>query len=418
MPEEPWRKAYEAERVWKHDFKWRMTQAKEKENYFRFLVHIQGTALIRCWQRVGWLTLWAAFVFYVWETLPKRYQWTMGAVSHTMTLIPLGFLLIFRTTNAYQKYWHARGTLDKIPITCRKAAGLVFTKGLDVPKKAAEEYTRHLALMNCVGLLSLPGDIGEVLNHNDAGGALNPLPRDGYCTPEEKAMLEQHRPSLRPVIALGWLSEAAAACFTAKIQGPVFHDLLGYGQALNDTYVELSLYIKTTLPFPYTHMLRVAMVVWLATLPFAITDEVKGGSVYVAFFLSFTMFGLEALGSELEDPLGLDPNDWRPTRWARKGNELINCFDTSNPRPWPEEYHLADKPQWLFSPSIEPAHHIEGEAEDGRCCGLCYRLSSACSNAVRWCLCSCGVGPSDAKHVADHAGDGAAEPLLKGDKAV
>merc|ERR1711957_285880 len=76
------------------------------------------------------------------------------------------------------------------------------------------------------------------------------------------------------------------------------------------------------MPFPYVHMLKVLLCIWVFTVPFAITGVMgEEGGVYVTpvvtLILSMALFGIEAIGEELENPLGLDLNDLEIMTWEK-----------------------------------------------------------------------------------------------------
>jgi putative membrane protein len=44
-------------------------------------------------------------------------------------------------------------------------------------------------------------------------------------------------------------------------------------------------------------------------LPFQVVDELKWYTAPAVALVSFTLFGIEAIGVEIENPFGTDPND-------------------------------------------------------------------------------------------------------------
>jgi putative membrane protein len=68
--------------------------------------------------------------------------------------------------------------------------------------------------------------------------------------------------------------------------------------------------IRST-PIPVAHLIHQKQVLALfgCVLPFAIVDDYKWWSVPVVAIIAFTLYGIEGIGVQLEDPFGYDKND-------------------------------------------------------------------------------------------------------------
>jgi putative membrane protein len=66
---------------------------------------------------------------------------------------------------------------------------------------------------------------------------------------------------------------------------------------------------NTPVPDAYTIHLKQTLTLYLLSLPFQLLSEMKWVTVVVSFFASFTFLGIEAIGEEIENPFGYDPND-------------------------------------------------------------------------------------------------------------
>lgn len=68
--------------------------------------------------------------------------------------------------------------------------------------------------------------------------------------------------------------------------------------------------IKTTpLPFAYALLLHRTAHIFCLMLPFALAPALGWWTLLLSLLVAYTFFGLDALGDELEDPFGDDPND-------------------------------------------------------------------------------------------------------------
>ncbi|MDZ4877877.1 MAG: hypothetical protein CLLPBCKN_007312 [Chroococcidiopsis cubana SAG 39.79] len=66
---------------------------------------------------------------------------------------------------------------------------------------------------------------------------------------------------------------------------------------------------KTPMPLSYAIYLRQLVVLYCLTLPVELVSGLTWWTTPVMVFISFFLFGIEEIGSELENPFGHNPND-------------------------------------------------------------------------------------------------------------
>ncbi|CAG8600275.1 5050_t:CDS:2, partial [Racocetra persica] len=66
---------------------------------------------------------------------------------------------------------------------------------------------------------------------------------------------------------------------------------------------------NTPIPIAYRVHLKQAVTLYVWLLPFTLVDLLGWLTIPVIFVISFILFGVEAIGSEIEDPFGYDVND-------------------------------------------------------------------------------------------------------------
>ena len=66
---------------------------------------------------------------------------------------------------------------------------------------------------------------------------------------------------------------------------------------------------STPLPFAYTLLLHRTAYMFCGLLPFGLAGALGWGTPLVTAVVSYTFFGLDALGNELEEPFGREAND-------------------------------------------------------------------------------------------------------------
>jgi ion channel-forming bestrophin family protein len=67
--------------------------------------------------------------------------------------------------------------------------------------------------------------------------------------------------------------------------------------------------LTTPIPFAYTLLVHRTIVMYCLLLPFGLVDSCGPMTPLVSAVLAYTFYGLEALGSQIEEPFGLLPND-------------------------------------------------------------------------------------------------------------
>jgi putative membrane protein len=61
-------------------------------------------------------------------------------------------------------------------------------------------------------------------------------------------------------------------------------------------------------PFAYSLLLHRTALIFCITLPFALAGSLDWWTLLPVLLVAYTFFGLDALGHQLEDPFGLEPN--------------------------------------------------------------------------------------------------------------
>jgi ion channel-forming bestrophin family protein len=217
---------------------------------------------------------------------------TESTAVHALVGPALGLLLVFRTNSSYDRWWEGRKLWGTIVNTSRNLARAVTVHLADEP----ERVSRILALVVAWPFSAMHALRGT--EHTPEG--LDPRDLEvvsgAYHLPTAiarriSALLEERRRDAR-------LPDIVFSSIDANCQTLV--DCIGACERIH----------KTPLPFAYVVHLRRAVVLFCATLPFALLS--KFGvvvSLVDTFIVSYIMLGIEEIGVEIEDPFGGDAND-------------------------------------------------------------------------------------------------------------
>ena len=66
---------------------------------------------------------------------------------------------------------------------------------------------------------------------------------------------------------------------------------------------------NTPIPFTYSVIIHRIIYLYCLLLPFGLLDSTGVMTPVIVAFIAYTFFALEALGAEIEEPFGTEPND-------------------------------------------------------------------------------------------------------------
>eukprot|EP01012_Entosiphon_sulcatum_P046037 TRINITY_DN6165_c0_g1_i1.p1 TRINITY_DN6165_c0_g1~~TRINITY_DN6165_c0_g1_i1.p1 ORF type:complete len:345 (-),score=51.37 TRINITY_DN6165_c0_g1_i1:72-1106(-) len=253
--------------------------------------------------------------------------WEFSLEGHKLTIIPIGFLLVIRTNLAYNRYWEGRTLIASLTFHARELSSkcrafisgseALLTSAIDPTGKAVkvvavgerrrplEEVRQHrhaILRMACAFLI--------LMRHNLSGvGNLDELV--DLLSPEELSYVADHGEQ-RPLIVVAWLRDAIAAAEQQRHYNTQYSlrsldkDVSGLLRA----WMGMAKITTTPFPFPYAHMLRVFLYLWVFTLPIPMVPLMGWNSPIVVAFVAFSLFGINSVGEELENPFGEDANDF------------------------------------------------------------------------------------------------------------
>lgn len=167
----------------------------------------------------------------------------------------------------------------------------------------------------------------------------NGLTRSGYATPKatqperliDTAAINESLATLRPdysdllpakLASLEGQGLAMPLQLSISVEAYIRRGVKrGWWAAPQATYIDtqlsnlLSSYgametIRST-PIPVAHLIhaRQVLALYLMVLPFAMVDDMGFLAVPIVALVAFTLYGIEGIGSQLEDPFGYDKND-------------------------------------------------------------------------------------------------------------
>ena len=211
----------------------------------------------------------------------------ISAIPFTLTGIALSVFMSFRNNACYTRWWEGRVLWGELIIACRS-----FARQTAALNEDDRRFLLHNLCAFSAGLVArLRGeDELEAIRRWSADGIdpHNPNPTNavldrigGHCL----ALMRAHRIS---EIHYSVLEIQLSAL--ARVQGGCERIAL------------------TPVPFAYSLLLHRTALVFCVTLPFALAGSLDWWTLLPVLLVAYTFFGLEALGHQLEEPFGFEPN--------------------------------------------------------------------------------------------------------------
>ncbi|KAF9557021.1 hypothetical protein EC968_007860 [Mortierella alpina] len=102
-----------------------------------------------------------------------------------------------------------------------------------------------------------------------------------------------------------------------RIESSMIGNLLASINTMTDIFTNMERIVFTPIPLAYSIHLRQVVYLYCLALPFTFIEALGWLLVPLMFLVSFTLFGMEAIGSEIENPFGKDENDLHMDEFCR-----------------------------------------------------------------------------------------------------
>lgn len=273
----------------------------DQQSWLPFVFAARGTTLSRIWRRLT-----ANMVFATGITVAHvKYGLLVDADVTPLPFTLIGFVLSiflgFRINTAYERYWEGRRLWGQLVNTCRTLARQIQTLvGANASDAGLAERQRRMIYL----VMAFPHALRMRLRQEEAMLAdLAPLLAPG----EIEALTGERN---RPNAIVHRLAEQLDAAYRAGLVHPQHLVLLHQGlTALTDVQGGCERIAGTPIPFAYQVLLRRIVGSYCYALPFGVLEPLGLLTPVVVLMMSYAFYGLDALGEEIHEPFGNDPND-------------------------------------------------------------------------------------------------------------
>ncbi|MBC9180065.1 bestrophin family protein [Pseudoroseomonas ludipueritiae] len=204
--------------------------------------------------------------------------------------LALSIFLGFRNNACYDRWWEGRKQWGRLIIEARSLA-----------REATALLGPQPALLRRA--IGFTHALCARLRGRDELAAAVP-----WLPPEEAAALAA-APNLPDAILRAMNMELAALRRDGRLSDMLYIGLEERLHGLSEVQAACERIRSTPLPFAYTLLLHRTAFLFCLLLPFGLAGTIGLATPFASALLAYAFFGLDALGDQLEEPFGLEPND-------------------------------------------------------------------------------------------------------------
>ncbi len=216
------------------------------------------------------------------------------------SLIPsivLGLLLVFRTNTAYERFWEGRRQWGNIVNTSRNLTRLIWTAIDEQTSADRQEKIKALHLVAAFAIATKQHLRNEPFTELEA--LLEPH--------EYKELQAVQNVPLRVALWLEtYLHQKHRSGQLSLYQLTYIDELL---VLMVDAMGACERILKTPIPLAYAIHLKQLLLLYCLLLPFQLVNDLVWWTGPMVGLIAFTLFGVEEIGIEIENPFGRDLND-------------------------------------------------------------------------------------------------------------
>jgi ion channel-forming bestrophin family protein len=214
----------------------------------------------------------------------------LGTAPFTLIGISLSIFLSFRNSACYDRWWEGRKQWGNLLIEARSFAREVVC--------IAPEPARERLLQ---GICGFAHALAARLRGEDEVAAASAWMPDTVCF--------RGHPNVTDAILAQVGAECSALAAGAKISKWRYIVIEARLVGLSSVQAGCERIKNTPLPFAYTLLIHRTTYLFCTLLPFGLAAQLGWFTPLLVAVISYALFGLDALGDELEEPFGRDEND-------------------------------------------------------------------------------------------------------------
>jgi putative membrane protein len=269
---------------------------RAKPTLWDVLFTLKGSIAKRIAIKMIVMTLFAVGVTLLARRHPEVFS-QLSATPFTLVGLSLSIFMSFRNNACYDRWWEGRKQWGQLIVDMRCLARETAAFDGDPARKAILR-----------GLCGYAHSLAARLRDEDERVAANQWIASAIASSAPNvpdAILCQVGNDCSKLVERGVVSEWRYTLLEARLV------------SLSGVQAACERINTTPLPFAYTLLLHRTAYLFCLLLPFGLAGLLGWATPLLTAVVSYTFFGLDALGDELEDPFGLDVNDLPLTAMVR-----------------------------------------------------------------------------------------------------
>jgi len=292
---------------------------RTRPNLLTLLFTLRGSILPRVAPKLVGIVLVSCAVVWAEAHWPAFFPVSAGVTPFTVVGLALSIFLSFRNNACYERWWEARKHWGSLIGEVRNLARVLPALLPD----AAPQLRRLSAFAH--------GLRARLRALDEAGAVDGKAPGSDLSGPNATdAVLAAMTRDLAALMRAGRLTDIQFGLLEARIE------------ALSGVHTACERLANTPLPFAYTLLVYRTAWLYCLLLPVGLAGSLGWGTPIVVALVAYTFFGLDALGDELEEPFGTEPNDLPLDAMVRTVDRIVH-HALGEPMPEP----LAPDGYWL-----------------------------------------------------------------------
>ncbi|HBB30605.1 MAG TPA: hypothetical protein DC064_01815 [Cyanobacteria bacterium UBA9273] len=268
----------------------------DRTNWFKLALSLRGS-VIRDIKAQVFLSMGMALII----TLIYKQGYIGLSQPILAGLIPgivLGLLLVFRTNTAYDRFWEGWHIAGMTIFTGRNLSRQMW---MNIAEPSLEDRQQKAAHLRLIAVFFMA--MTQHLRREGVDERFKSL-----LSPKQYSELE--RASNMPLKITQWigayLSQQYAQQQIDTIQFAAQNRLL---DQLVECLSRCERILNAPMPKAYSMHLRHLLILYCWALPFQMVKDLQWWTIPVVGVVAFALFGIEAIGLEIENPFGYDAND-------------------------------------------------------------------------------------------------------------
>lgn len=269
---------------------------REKRNWYVILFQWRSSVVPAILPRVIFCGVFGFLVSWFYHL---GFNVSLPVLGNIVPSIVLGLLLVFRTNTAYERFWEGRKLWGHLVNTSRNMCRTIW---VSVEEHAAEDRGKKVAALRLLVAFAIATKLhlrGESVVDEELSKFVSPQ--------QLETLKNMNNPPLE--IAF-WIGDYFQLQYELKRINA--YQLIALSKLLDmlvDVLGGCERILRTPMPLAYSIHLKQLLLIYCLTVPFQIVRDLGWSTGIIVSVISFTVFGIEEIGIEIENPFGHDIND-------------------------------------------------------------------------------------------------------------